>query len=412
MFNSERTRSPVGLVRVAVIGLIVAGAANLEAQEPSGRWTGTIRYDSLAIDFPLEWATESGRRVVRLYNGEVPVTSTAVRRQGDSVVVEFAHLATQFEGVLDGKTFRGRYGNERRGFHPVEATPAGSVTARSDAQAPDIDGEWYLPAESAKGERAWRFVVSQQGAAVSATILRVDGDAGALTGGWTGSRFELSHFAGTRPARLEVEPRPDGTLGLTLRAPRGAPRHFEALRPDVARGRGLPEPADVATHTRVRDPDEPFRFSFPDLDGRPVTERDARFVGKVIVVNVTGSWCPNCHDEAPFLADLYRRYRDRGLEVVALDFEEAEQLEDLSRLRAFVAKYGIEYPYLVAGEPSEVTAKLPQAVNLNTWPATFFIDREGRVHAVRSGFAAKASGPHHDALVREYIAIVEELLDR
>ncbi len=395
-----------------VLGFAAGGGALLEAQEPQGRWTGTIRYDSLAIDFPLEWASESGRRLVRLYNGDVPVTSTAVRRQGDSVVVEFAHLATRFEGVLSDGAFRGRYGNERRGFHPVEAAPVGTATARSAVPAPNIDGEWYLPAETAKGERAWRFVVRQQGVAVSATILRVDGDAGALTGTWTGTRFELSHFAGTRPARLEVDPQADGTLRLTLHSPRGAPRIFEALRPDLARARGLPEPADAATHTRVRDSAEPFRFAFPDLDGRLVTERDARFAGKVVVVNVTGSWCPNCHDEAPFLADLYRRYRDRGLEVVALDFEEAEQLEDLGRLRAFVAKYGIEYPYLVAGEPSDVAAKLPQAVNLNTWPATFFLDREGRVHAVRSGFAAKASGPYHDALVREYIAIVEELLDR
>ncbi|MHB1327854.1 MAG: peroxiredoxin family protein [Gemmatimonadales bacterium] len=394
------------------IWAVVVGGADLGAQEPRGRWTGTIRYDSLSIDFPLEWAAESGRRVVRLFNGEVPVTSTAVRHQGDSVVVEFAHLATRFEGRLTGGGFRGRYGNERRGFHPVEATPDQAGSARSAGEAPDIDGEWYLPAESAKGERAWRFIVRQQGARVSATILRVDGDAGALTGTWTGTRFELSHFAGTRPARLEVEPRTDGTLALTLRSPRGVARQLEGLRPELARARGLPEPADVTTHTRVRDLNEPFRFSFPDLDGRVVTERDARFAGKVIVVNVTGSWCPNCHDEAPFLADLYRRYRERGLEVVALDFEEAEQLEDLSRLRAFVAKYGIEYPYLVAGEPGEVAAKLPQAVNLNTWPATFFINRAGRVHAVRSGFAAKASGPHHEALVREYIAIVEELLDQ
>lgn len=393
------------------IGLLTLGSAGLAAQEPSGRWTGTISYDSLRIDFPLEWAVESGRRLVRLYNGDLPVTSTAVHRQGDSVVVEFAHLATRFEGVLEGGAFRGRYGNERRGYHPVEAAPT-LEAARFAAGAPRIDGEWYLPVETAKGERAWRFVVRQDGSQLSATILRVDGDAGALTGGWTGSRFVLSHFAGTRPARLEIDPQSDGTLRLTLHAPRGAPRSFEAIRPELARARGLPEPADVATHTRVRDPKEPFTFAFPDLDGRLVTERDARFVGKVIVVNVTGSWCPNCHDEAPFLADLYRRYRDRGLEVVALDFEEAEELEDLSRLRAFVARYGIEYPYLVAGEPGEVAAKLPQAVNLNTWPATFFINREGRVHAVRSGFAAKASGSYHDALVREYIAIVEGLLDQ
>jgi len=63
------------------------------------------------------------------------------------------------------------------------------------------------------------------------------------------------------------------------------------------------------------------------------------------------SWCPNCHDEAPFLEELYQKYHGLGLEVVALDFEPAEQIKSLSRARAFIKRYGIEYTYLIAGEP-------------------------------------------------------------
>jgi thiol-disulfide isomerase/thioredoxin len=76
----------------------------------------------------------------------------------------------------------------------------------------------------------------------------------------------------------------------------------------------------------VSNPAEPFRFSFPDLNGRMVSNTDARFEGKVVLVNISGSWCPNCHDEAPFLAGLYEKYRSRGLEIVTLSFEEPEQL--------------------------------------------------------------------------------------
>jgi hypothetical protein len=83
-------------------------------------------------------------------------------------------------------------------------------------------------------------------------------------------------------------------------------------------------------------------------------------------------WCPNYHDEAPFLAELYRKYRSLGLEIVAPDFEEAEQLQDKARVQSFIKKYGIEYTYLVAGEPKELQAKLPQAENLNSWPAWGF----------------------------------------
>ena len=62
----------------------------------------------------------------------------------------------------------------------------------------------------------------------------------------------------------------------------------------------------------MKDPGEPFHFSFPDLGGRLVSNTDSRFKDKVLIVNITGSWCPNCHDEAPFLAELYRKYGPLG----------------------------------------------------------------------------------------------------
>ena len=80
----------------------------------------------------------------------------------------------------------------------------------------------------------------------------------------------------------------------------------------------------------------------------------------MVVLAISGSWCPNCHDEAPFLEELYRQYRDQGLEVVALSFEEAEQLKSLERLRAFVKEYGIDYTVLAPGEPGELAEKFPQ----------------------------------------------------
>ena len=78
----------------------------------------------------------------------------------------------------------------------------------------------------------------------------------------------------------------------------------------------------------MKDPTEPFRFSFPDLSGKIVSNTDDRFRGKVVIVSISGSWCPNCHDEAPFLVELYRKYHGQGLEVVSLSFEEAGAAEE------------------------------------------------------------------------------------
>ncbi len=147
------------------------------------------------------------------------------------------------------------------------------------------------------------------------------------------------------------------------------------------------------------------------MDGNVVSNNDSRFAGKVVVAVVTGTWCPNCHDEAQFLVELDRKYRDRGLQVVALDFEEPEQQEDgLKRARAFIKKYGVEYPYLIAGAPIEMWEKVPQAENLNSWPTTFFIGRDGRVKLIHAGFAAPASGEFHHKLRAEFISTIERLL--
>jgi len=259
--------------------------------------------------------------------------------------------------------------------------------------------------KSSKGELAWHFIVRQSGAEVSAAILRVDGDTGTLTGSYRDGKFVLSHFSGARPSLVEVTPQPDGTLEVVQNG-----RQMIATRPAEARAKGLPGPTDPFQHTTVKDPAEPFHFQGVDLNGRPVADTDPRFRGKVVIVAISGSWCPNCHDEAPFLEELYRTYRSQGLEIVALSFEEAEQLKDPTRLRAFVKQYGLDYTVLLAGETGELHAKLPQAAGLDAWPTTFFLGRDGRVRSVHAGFAAPASGEFHKELRAEVTSLVEKLL--
>jgi thiol-disulfide isomerase/thioredoxin len=280
------------------------------------------------------------------------------------------------------------------------------VPSPSSGKIPSIAGHWEIAVKSPKGEAAWRFFVRQSGAEVTASILRVDGDTGALSGSYQNGKFVLSHFSGARPLLLEVTPNSDGSLALV----QNGKTEYTALKSNQARAQKLPQPADPSRWTSVKDPTQPLRFSAPDLNGKTVTESDPRFKGKVVLVNIMGSWCPNCHDEAPFLEELYRKYRARGLEIVALSFEDSEQLKDPVRLRAFIAAYGIDYTVLLGGEPSQVSEKLPQALNLSTWPATFFVARSGLVQGTHAGFAGKATGAAHEELKAELVATVEKLL--
>jgi thiol-disulfide isomerase/thioredoxin len=407
-----KSGSSLALVAVALLASL-ACAFPSAAQSAAGQWEGTVVVDNMTIPFRIDITGKADKLQGAFINGDERVTSSRGTQLHDAVELDFDQYAEFLRAEIGGGelkgTIEGKFGPGLRSSLPFQAKrfvpqpdlPAGTV--------PSIGGLWEIEVKSPKGELAWRFIVRQSGADVSAAILRVDGDTGTLTGRYRDGKFVLSHFSGERPYVMEAAPKPDGSLGITLNDYNGK-RELPAYRPADARAKGLPEPADPSSHTTVLDPKEPFQFSFPDLAGHTVSNTDARFLGKVVLVNITGSWCPNCHDEAPFLADLYNRYRSRGLEVVALDFEEPEQISDLNRLRWFVQHYGIRYTVLVGGDPDDVNKKIPQLVNLNSWPTTVFIGRDGLVKSIHAGFASPASGDFNGQLKAEITARVEALL--
>lgn len=254
--------------------------------------------------------------------------------------------------------------------------------------------------------RTWNVFLRQSGAEFSGSILRVDGDTGTLEGHWRGDKLVMSHFAGERPNLFVATVNADGTLAVTL----NGNAHYLVVRTGEARAKGIPEPPDPSRYTNVKNPTEPFRFSFPDLTGKVVSNTDAQFQGKVVILAIGGSWCPNCHDETPFLVELYKKYRKQGLEIVELSFEEEAQIKNPARLRAFIKRYGVDYTVLVPGEPKELNDKVPQGENLNAFPTSFYIGRDGRVKSVHAGFPGKATGKIHEETKAEITALVERLL--
>jgi peroxiredoxin len=380
-------------------------AAALGAQSLTGRWDCTVTVNGTDIPFRMEFSADGGTVKGNFFNGDERVPSTGGQLQEGSLRLNFDQYGSRLEAKIAGGTLEGRYVRDGKEY-PFRAHRASPAAPASATGVPDIDGLWEIQTKSSKGESAWRFIVRQKGAEVSAAILRVDGDTGALTGEWRDGKFVLSHFSGARPNLLEITPAAGGSLEIV----QNGKTKLTALRPASARAQGLGEPTDPFHHTGVKDPSAPLAIAFPDLDGRTVSLSDARFRGKVVVLAISGSWCPNCHDEAPFLEELYRKYRAQGLEVVALSFEEADQLKSLARLRAFIKQYGIDYTVLVPGEPAQLAEKLPQAENLNSWPTTFFLGRDGRVRGVHAGFAGRASGEFYTKTKREVTSLVESLL--
>jgi thiol-disulfide isomerase/thioredoxin len=407
----------------SLCALIFALAPVALAQSVAGLWQATLTTKDAEVPFRLGLSGTGSNVQGWFFNGDQKVRSTSGQLENGKLVLNFDYYASRLEATLKDGVLEGQYGRYSaatssitRG-NPFRATVYSPAPKATVADVPKIGGIWEIPLTQSRkrGESSWRFIVHQSGPEVSAAILRIDGDTGALTGTYQYGKFVLSHFSGGRPARLEVTAASDGTLDLVLRDGHGevaSGNRLKAVRPAEARAQNLPVPSDPTLHTGVKDPSERFHFSFPDLDGKTVSDTDARFQGKVVLVNVTGSWCPNCHDESPYLEEVYRKYHKAGLEIVALNFEEEEQLKDPARLRAFLRQYGIEYTVLLGGTPAEVNAKLPQAVNLNSWPTTFFLDRNGLVRKVHVGFAAPASGELNALLKEEFTGEIEGLLSQ
>ncbi len=433
------------ILKTTGLALVLVGSTAALASAPSdsidGRWDATLSTKSgTVIPFRLDLSGAGDGIKGTLYDGFHPYdgTTSATFRDG-RLVLNIEHYLTTISAQLKDGQLVGDVTSQGRGqFQQFGFTAVRHVNATGPATpAPDISGSWVvpLPTASAKGEQAFRFIVEQHGAQVAASILRVDGDTGAYTGTFKDGKWVLSHFDGSRPGVITVIPNAQGTLeiqqhqdrpsaaaaqavsatasgyGADEDAPNGRnAARLVAYRADIAVSKGLPEPENYQTHTTARDPHEKFAFSFPDDHGKLVSNEDPRFKGKVVLAIVTGTWCPNCHDEAQYLVQLDKKYRSRGLAIVALDFEEPDQQGDLKREHAFVKQYGVKYTYLIAGAPEEMWEKVPQLVNLNTWPATVFVGRDGTVRAVHSGFASPASGEFNAQLKQEFTSKIEALL--
>jgi thiol-disulfide isomerase/thioredoxin len=384
-----------------------------DAKSINGRWDAALTTKTGVVPFRLDISGEGATLKGTLYNGWDPFeTTTGARFEDGKLVLNIDHYLTRItaslkDGQLDGQVIaQSRSEGATYGFHATR-----HVEQAASADAPQVAGSWEIPLDkpNAKGEKTQRLIVQQRGAEVSASILRVDGDTGALNGVYKDGKWVLSHWDGSRPAVMELTLKQDGSLEVTQEGGR-AGNKLIAYRTDVARAKGLAEPEDYTTHTTMRDPNEVFAYKFPDVNGKTLSNDDPKFKNKVVLAIVTGTWCPNCHDEAQYLVQLYAKYHDQGLEIVALDFEEPEQQDVLARVHAFIKQYKVPYTYLIAGAPAEMWEKVPQVVNLNTWPATLFVGRDGKVKHIHTGFASPASGVFNEELKQEFTSTIEQLL--
>jgi len=402
------------LLAAGLLSAILIGGVPAAAQTSlSGLWDAVVVANGVEIPFRYEIAVRGNQAEGFFFEGDRRVGSSSGSFANGVLKVEYEHLNTVLEARLEGNQLTGAYRNNRPNARPTEFRARRFAPVRTGmTDPPQVAGDWMMSRVAAertapRDTRTWTLFLRQSGAEVTGSILRVDGDTGTLSGHWTGGKLVLSHFAGERPVRLEAQLNPDGTLAVLL----NGNANYIAARSSEARAKGIPDPPDPSRYTSVKDPTEPFHYNFPGMDGKLVSDADARFKGKVVVLAIGGSWCPNCHDEAPFLSELYNKFHARGLEIVGLSFEnDADPAVAHPRMQTFIRRYAIQYPMLLVGDTGEVNAKLPQIVNFGAFPTSIYLGRDGRVRSVHAGFASPATGEEHVRLKAEITELIERLL--
>lgn len=128
-------------------------------------------------------------------------------------------------------------------------------------------------------------------------------------------------------------------------------------------------------------------FSLPDLEGNVVASTDGRFEGKVLLIDLWGTWCPPCLSEIPTFVDLQDRYAGRGFEMIGIAFEKIEDPSERRRhLASFREEQGIDYLILDGGTIDDFSSSLPAVRNARGLPIEILVSRDGRVEAARNGY--------------------------
>ena len=365
---------------------------------------------------------------------EVPVTFDIRTTQGGTLKAFFHNAEERFEGGrVQTKAdslfiFLDQFDNELA-FHiedggltgvlrkqdgtgsplPVTARTGVDYRFRDEGIKPtgDLSGTYDIifRSEGGKEEKAVG-IFRQEGNTLKATFLRITGDSRYLEGVVEGDQFYLSSFIGSGPSYYKGSFTSDGRLnGEIIGAHSG--QGFVGLHNEKA---ALP---DAYTLTGLKAGYSSFDFSFPDLNGHQVTLQDKKFRNKVVLVTIGGTWCPNCVDETAFLAPWYTANRQRGVEIVSIQYERQTDTafvrKVLTRQRE---KYDITYDQVFGGlaDKQGVARSLPSLNTFLAFPTTIFIDRKGKVAKIHTGYSGPATGIYYQQFVKEFNEEVDSLL--
>ncbi|KRT14471.1 hypothetical protein ASU31_19460 [Pedobacter ginsenosidimutans] len=378
-----------------------------------GSWRGIAKVkEGLEIPFNFEISEKSGQQKLYFRNAEESFEGGLVKQTTDSLFVKLDQFDNELAFAIDGDQLTGALRKQDKTGKPLvivaERKNYRFKTADKPATA-DYSGSYDVVFKSPNGkEEKTVGLFKQTGNKLTGTFLRVTGDSRYLEGVVKGNEFQLSSFIGSSPSYYKGTFLPDGSLTGEILGARGSQPFTGTKNKDAA----LPDPYKL---TYLKKGYKTLDFSFPDINGKKISLKDEKYKNKVVILTITGSWCPNCVDEATFIAPWYKENKKRGVEIIALHYERSTEPEYAKKVMTrFRERFGIDYDQVIAGTADKqvVSESLPALDSFLSFPTTIIIDKQGNVAQIHTGFNGPATGKFYDEFVKEFNTEIDTLLKK
>lgn len=378
---------------------------------PTGIWRGVIATQEVEIPFNFVMdKNEQGLITMTLINGEEQILIDDIAVSKDSLFIPMHIFDTQLRVRFDGTRLTGSWiKNYVKDYVlPFSAIPGHDFRFEQvEESAVNMSGRYkvYFLTENDSSEAVGIF--HQSGDRLTGTFLKATGDYRYLEGNVSGKNFHLSTFDGEHAYLFYGNVSPNGYLEGMYTSGKTWTQAWIGVPDESA---SLPDPDSL---TFLKEGYNSIEFNLPNMKGDMVSLNDDRFTDKVVIVQISGTWCPNCMDETKFLSSWYDQNAPRGVEIIALAFERKDEFDYAkSRIDRMVSKYGIHYEFLFAGQSKsgEVLKVLPMLNQFKSYPTTIFIDRSGRVRKIHTGFSGPGTGEAYATFVEDFNLYMDKLL--
>jgi peroxiredoxin len=378
-----------------------------------GTWRVALHTQNQEIPFLMEAEEKDGKTVLYLVNGEERILLDEIEKQGDSLKIGLHTFDADLIAKVDGDKMAGRFvKNDTQDPYSIPFTAEHGKQNRF-AENPekatyDFTGKWQVVFTDDEGSSYDAVgVFKQEGNHVTGTFLTETGDYRYLDGQAQGDQLKLSTFDGNHTYLFTAKPTSTDSLRGQFYSGMTGHETWAAQRNENAKL------ADADSLTFLKDGYDALSFTFPNLEGKPVSLSDPKYKDKVVIVQLLGSWCPNCMDETNYLAPYYKKNKDRGVEIIGLGFERSPEFEKAAaRLRKMKDRFDIDYDLLVAGiSDKDAAAKALPALNkVMSFPTTIIIGRDGKVRKIHTGFSGPGTGQYYDEWVADFNKTMDKLL--